>query len=249
MKERIQNDTHVMIATEEPAACPELLGPSDACFIHRTLETEQVAALQEHVDSAHRAREPRDDTSGTQARQLSDHVAGLRTREALVFCPAACLEVENSQDDISSTKIPYVPTLDSGVAKVMVRKRATIGHYPEGVIGPGDIAGLYGDEFLLMHAISDNDVPDQDDIWQDDDEPDWDELGKENDIEEHNDVPEENKDPQQSDTPEKKDNSEENDILKDKDKLKQNDSSGKNDDDDWDDDDFGDDDDYDFGFF
>ena len=180
MREQRYTNTRVMIATQEPARCPELMALSDATFIHKTVSPAQVTALQHHLGGTHTTSK-----ASIDERQLSDRIASLETGESLVFCPAARLTFQGDQDGISSPTIDSVPPLGGRIAKIRTRRRPGYegnkvfrGDHP----GDGKPAEPPGGEALLLYMLSGgNDAPEWNYVPDCSDDSDGEEVSEQND--------------------------------------------------------------------
>ncbi|KAF3480012.1 uncharacterized protein GIQ15_06988 [Arthroderma uncinatum] len=89
--------TRVIIATQEPTLSPNLLDLCNLTVVHRFSSPAWFKALEGHlagavmdVTASHRSK--------YSTESLFSRIVGLKTGEALVFCPSAILDVNNNVD-------------------------------------------------------------------------------------------------------------------------------------------------------
>ncbi|EEQ35583.1 conserved hypothetical protein [Microsporum canis CBS 113480] len=119
--------TRVIIATQEPTLSPNLLDLCNLTVVHRFSSPAWFQALEGHlagavmdVTASHRSKYSTD--------SLFSRIVGLKTGEALVFCPSAILDVNHAdnEDPCARRSTESVMTeLGSSYFKMKVRKRVT----------------------------------------------------------------------------------------------------------------------------
>ena len=113
IRQQRHTGTRVVIATQEPTLSPELLDLANVTFVHRFLSPAWYEILKKHLAGADR----QDHGGGT---SLFHQIVGLRTGEALLFCPTARVATRpTAQDDGETT------ALGSGFMRVKIRNRLT----------------------------------------------------------------------------------------------------------------------------
>ncbi|KAI1078746.1 hypothetical protein F5B20DRAFT_591298 [Whalleya microplaca] len=114
IRQQRHTGTRVLIATQEPTLSPELMDLANVTFVHRFLSPSWYEILKKHLAAASRQ------DSGDK-NSLFDTIVALQTGEALLFCPTAYVDVEESLDNRKGVK-----PLTSGYMKVKIRKRLTV---------------------------------------------------------------------------------------------------------------------------
>ncbi|KAK2861492.1 hypothetical protein FQN49_004143 [Arthroderma sp. PD_2] len=122
--------TRVIIATQEPTLSPNLLDLCNLTVVHRFSSPAWFKALEGHLAGA-----VMDVTASRRSKysteSLFSRIVGLKTGEALVFCPSAILDVnelnDKREDDLRAQRASGSPLLELGASyfKMKVRKRVT----------------------------------------------------------------------------------------------------------------------------
>ena len=118
--------TRVVVATQEPTISPKLLDLATVTIVHRFTSPEWMKALKEHLagvslGSAISGKE-NDDEKTQRAARIFAEIVGLDAGEALLFSPAAMLDVgvHSGNGEVLEPK-----KLGSRYVKMRVRKRLT----------------------------------------------------------------------------------------------------------------------------
>ena len=106
------------VATQEPTLSPELIALSNATFVHRFLSPNWYETLRKHLAGAN--KQDRDVDNNT----LFTKIVGLRTGQALLFCPTARMDVDTDNDGAHGGNWEPKP-LNDGYVDIQVRKRLT----------------------------------------------------------------------------------------------------------------------------
>ncbi|EXJ64398.1 hypothetical protein A1O7_00734 [Cladophialophora yegresii CBS 114405] len=101
--------TRIMIATQEPTLAPSLLDLCNVSTVHRFNSPAWFEVLHQHLAGARLCHDRRDTA-------LFEMIVGLRTGEALVFCPSAMLDV-SAEDEIRR--------LNDAFIRIRIRNRVT----------------------------------------------------------------------------------------------------------------------------
>ena len=112
--------TRVLIATQEPTLSPALIDLCNVTIVHRFLSPAWFETLKKHLAGAVV-------TGSNKPSSVTDifhTIVALRTGEALVFSPAALLDVGVQDLTSPSSKLPLVRLEDSFI-KLRIRKRLT----------------------------------------------------------------------------------------------------------------------------
>ncbi|EXJ85552.1 hypothetical protein A1O1_05916 [Capronia coronata CBS 617.96] len=103
--------TRVVIATQEPTLSPSLLDLCNLSIVHRFNSPAWFQILEEHLAGARLS-------SDSKKIELFEAIVGLRTGEALIFCPSALLDVDGNDNEVDSLK--------DGFIKATIRSRVTV---------------------------------------------------------------------------------------------------------------------------
>jgi hypothetical protein len=112
--------TRVLIATQEPTLKPSLLDLCDVSIIHRFRSPAWFDILKNHLAGARRGESNKPNASDAIFRTI----VGLRTGEALVFSPAAMLDVKDMNTSGLAPNL-MVNELRDAYVKVRIRQRTT----------------------------------------------------------------------------------------------------------------------------
>ena len=112
--------TRVIIATQEPTLSPRLLDLCNVTIVHRFLSPAWFAILRGHLAGAgHGKGKDCNDVA-----ELFRTIVGLKTGEALLFCPTAMLDVGKSEPDrLFSHQV--IKELKDAYIRIRIRKRLT----------------------------------------------------------------------------------------------------------------------------
>jgi hypothetical protein len=115
--------TRVLIATQEPTLSPRLLDLCNVTIVHRFLSPAWFEILKSHLAGAREVKRNKDDEPATPDR-IFRTIVGLKTGEALVFCPAAMLDV---RETVAKAPWPQleVQELQDAYIKIRIRDRVT----------------------------------------------------------------------------------------------------------------------------
>ncbi|KAI3337164.1 hypothetical protein HD806DRAFT_528741 [Xylariaceae sp. AK1471] len=113
IRQQRHTGTRVLIATQEPTLSPELIDLANATFVHRFLSPAWHEILKKHLAGANRQH------SGN-GNPLFDTIVALRTGEALLFCPTAHVDIDESPDGCKKAR-----PLGNSFAKLRIRRRLT----------------------------------------------------------------------------------------------------------------------------
>ncbi|KIW73164.1 hypothetical protein PV04_01302 [Phialophora macrospora] len=101
--------TRIIIATQEPTLAPSLLDLCNVSIVHRFNSPAWFEVLRQHLAGARLCHDRRDTA-------LFETIVGLKTGQALVFCPSAMLDVSD-QDEFRR--------LNDAFIRIRVRSRVT----------------------------------------------------------------------------------------------------------------------------
>jgi hypothetical protein len=112
--------TRVIVATQEPTISPKLLDLSSMTIVHRFTSPDWMGALHAHLASVSGldSTSPRRD-----AKELFGKIVTLDAGQALVFAPAAMLEMEGGGGD--AVRKPKAQKLGVAHFSMRVRQRLT----------------------------------------------------------------------------------------------------------------------------
>lgn len=91
----------VIIATQEPTMSPTLLDLCNVTLIHRFTSPAWFKAIKSHIAGAS-LEKPGSDETGV---DLFHRIVSLATGEALLFCPAALVDVEKHENDDNTEQV------------------------------------------------------------------------------------------------------------------------------------------------
>ncbi|KAI1470710.1 uncharacterized protein F4812DRAFT_418731 [Daldinia caldariorum] len=114
IRQQRHTGTRVVIATQEPTLSPTLIDLVNATFVHRFLSPNWYEVLKRHLAGAN-TQDPGHNNS------LFRTIVGLRTGQALLFCPTARMDV----DDEASDDTKGIRPLNDSYVKIQIRKRLT----------------------------------------------------------------------------------------------------------------------------
>ncbi|OTB19957.1 hypothetical protein K445DRAFT_313751 [Daldinia sp. EC12] len=114
IRQQRHTGTRVVIATQEPTLSPTLIDLVNATFVHRFLSPNWYEVLKRHLAGAN-TQDPGRNNS------LFRTIVGLRTGQALLFCPTARMDVDDGGPD--GTK--GIKPLNDSYVKIQIRKRLT----------------------------------------------------------------------------------------------------------------------------
>ncbi|TID22995.1 Mannosyl-oligosaccharide alpha-1-2-mannosidase [Venturia nashicola] len=112
--------TRVVIATQEPTLSPRLLDLCNITIVHRFNSPAWYHTLRKHLAGTSLGEKKNE--SGL---EIFREIVGLRTGEALVFCPKAMLDTVTENPDQLLTATTSIRELQSAYVKMQVRKRVT----------------------------------------------------------------------------------------------------------------------------
>lgn len=107
--------TRVIIATQEPTLSPRLLALCNVSIVHRFLSPAWFSVIRSHLAGA--------GLIDGNAKELFDIIVGLRTGQALIFSPAATLDVAQGLDSPVSTM--DFTQLKARYIKIRIRERVS----------------------------------------------------------------------------------------------------------------------------
>ena len=110
--------TRVLIATQDPTISPKLLDLCNVAIVHHFSSPSWYQTLKQHL-----AALAANANTGKSKAGVFDAIVKLRRGEALVFCPKACLDVEDGefrplQDGYAKIKTRPKNSADGGRSKV-----------------------------------------------------------------------------------------------------------------------------------
>ncbi|KAL7619720.1 hypothetical protein AAE478_010262 [Parahypoxylon ruwenzoriense] len=114
IRQQRHTGTRVLIATQEPTLSPKLIDLANATFVHRFVSPSWYETLKQHLAGANKQ-----DPGSTNV--LFDKIVGLRTGEALLFCPTAQIDTQRAPDGWGMMMKP----LGNGYVRLKIRKRIT----------------------------------------------------------------------------------------------------------------------------
>ncbi|KAI1806183.1 hypothetical protein F4811DRAFT_512153 [Daldinia bambusicola] len=114
IRQQRHTGTRVVIATQEPTLSPTLIDLVNATFVHRFLSPNWYEVLKRHLAGAN-TQDPGHKNS------LFRTIVGLRTGQALLFCPTARIDI----DDEASDDTRGIQPLNDSYVKIQIRKRLT----------------------------------------------------------------------------------------------------------------------------
>ncbi|RYP36915.1 hypothetical protein DL767_003163 [Monosporascus sp. MG133] len=117
IRQQRHTGTRVVIATQEPTLSPELIALANATFVHRFLSPSWYEVLKKHLAGADK-QDPGSQNS------LFHTIVGLRTGQALLFCPTALTDVVDGSPGSGSPG--WVRSLNDGYMNIRIRKRLTM---------------------------------------------------------------------------------------------------------------------------
>jgi len=88
IREQRQKGTRTIIATQEPTISPKLLDLCSMTLVHRFTSPDRLSTLKEHLAAGEDAQA---------AQRLFAEIVGLNVGEALLFSPAAVLDVVDGE--------------------------------------------------------------------------------------------------------------------------------------------------------
>ncbi|ETI28331.1 hypothetical protein G647_00780 [Cladophialophora carrionii CBS 160.54] len=101
--------TRIIIATQEPTLAPSLLDLCNVSIVHRFNSPAWFEVLRRHLAGAHLCHDHRDPA-------LFEMIIGLKTGQALVFCPSAMLDASAEEG---------VRRLNDAFIRIQIRNRVT----------------------------------------------------------------------------------------------------------------------------
>lgn len=107
----------MVVATQEPTLSPELIDLANATFVHRFLSPSWYEVLKKHLAGAGK-QDPGSQNS------LFRTIVGLRTGQALLFCPTAQMDIVKGP--LSGGGARWVRSLNDGYVNIRIRKRLTM---------------------------------------------------------------------------------------------------------------------------
>ncbi|RYP09960.1 hypothetical protein DL765_008274 [Monosporascus sp. GIB2] len=116
IRQQRHTGTRVVIATQEPTLSPELIALANATFVHRFLSPSWYDVLKRHLAGADK-QDPGSQNS------LFRTIVGLRTGQALLFCPTALMDVVDGSPGGGGAK--WARPLNDGYINIRIRKRLT----------------------------------------------------------------------------------------------------------------------------
>lgn len=114
IRQQRHTGTRVVIATQEPTLSPKLIDLANATFVHRFLSPSWYEVLKNHLAGANR-QDPGSNNS------LFRTIVGLRTGQALLFCPTARMDV----DDEAPGGTKWIKPLNDSYINIQIRRRLT----------------------------------------------------------------------------------------------------------------------------
>ncbi|OAP57508.1 hypothetical protein AYL99_08246 [Fonsecaea erecta] len=99
----------IIVSTQEPTLAPRLIDLCNVCIVHRFSSPAWFEMLQDHLAGASRHK-------NCNNAKLFETIVGLQTGEALIFCPAALLDVYNGN----------LQTLKDAFIRARIRNRVTV---------------------------------------------------------------------------------------------------------------------------
>ncbi|RYO76082.1 hypothetical protein DL766_010225 [Monosporascus sp. MC13-8B] len=126
IRQQRHTGTYVVIATQEPTLSPELIALANATFVHRFLSPSWYEALKKHLAGA-------DNQDPGSQNSLFRTIVGLRTGQALFFCPTAQMDVVNGSPgagggSITATDVFANPAPQPSAASPSYGADANISH-------------------------------------------------------------------------------------------------------------------------
>ncbi|RYP15833.1 hypothetical protein DL767_010277 [Monosporascus sp. MG133] len=116
IRQQRHTGTRVVIATQEPTLSPELIALANATFVHRFLSPSWYEVLKKHLAGADK-QDPGSQNS------LFRTIVGLRTGQALLFCPTAQMDIANGSPGSGGAR--WARSLNDGYINIRIRKRLT----------------------------------------------------------------------------------------------------------------------------
>ncbi|RYP83080.1 hypothetical protein DL769_001465 [Monosporascus sp. CRB-8-3] len=117
IRQQRHTGTRVVIATQEPTLSPELIALANATFVHRFLSPSWYKVLKKHLAGA-------DKQDPGSRNSLFRTIVGLRTGQALLFCPTAQMDVVDGSPGGGGAR--WVRSLNDGYVNIRIRKRLTM---------------------------------------------------------------------------------------------------------------------------
>ncbi|KAI1385615.1 uncharacterized protein F4822DRAFT_445541 [Hypoxylon trugodes] len=114
IRQQRHTGTRVLIATQEPTLSPQLIDLANVTIVHRFLSPSWYEVLKKHLAGA-RKRSVGDEDS------LFNTIVTLQTGQALLFCPTAQVDIEETID----RRKKVIKNLGEGFFKIKIRKRVT----------------------------------------------------------------------------------------------------------------------------
>ncbi|KAF3061101.1 hypothetical protein GL218_04120 [Daldinia childiae] len=114
IRQQRHTGTRVVIATQEPTLSPKLIDLANATFVHRFLSPSWYEVLKNHLAGAN-TQDPGTNNS------LFRTIVGLRTGQALLFCPTARMDV----DDEAPGGTKWIKPLNDSYINIQIRRRLT----------------------------------------------------------------------------------------------------------------------------
>lgn len=113
----------MLIATQEPTLSPRLLDLCNVTIVHRFLSPVWFEVLRSHLAGARETKRKKDDKSAT-SDDIFRNIIGLKVGEALVFCPAAMLDVCETGLEATRPRLELQELQDAYI-KIRIRDRIT----------------------------------------------------------------------------------------------------------------------------
>ncbi|KAL7619491.1 hypothetical protein AAE478_010030 [Parahypoxylon ruwenzoriense] len=116
IRQQRHTGTRVVIATQEPTLSPQLIDLSNVTFVHRFLSPRWYGVLKKHLAGADKQDPGKENT-------LFRTIVGLRTGQALLFCPTAQMDVDDRSSGTGDAR--GLMPLEDGYVNIRIRKRLT----------------------------------------------------------------------------------------------------------------------------